>query len=115
MNEVNNNINQSNFQLQCKRCGAINNSQAHVCSNCGRSLLKNVGCLASTIVMFTMAGFNLLLLIILSIILFFIGSSMDNSFLVIFVLLFRVLRVISLIAIVIFLILGIIFYKKTRK
>lgn len=118
MNELNNNVNSSNnenIQIKCEYCGRINYGNTSVCSNCGRSLMKKFGCLVSSIMMFILSGFNLLALLFSAFMLWILGESASNSPLIILVLLFKFIRIVSVIGLIITLILGFVFLKKTKK
>ncbi len=110
-------------EKKCSKCGTINNINCKFCSNCGSDLnaisnnSTNVrpGCLASSIFMFVLFGFNLLLFIICSLLLWFLGPSIKDSFLIILWFLLKFGQVISIVFGIITLVLGIIAAKNTKK
>ena len=106
-------------EIRCNKCGTINNIDCKFCSNCGSDLnavSKDIrpDCLASSIFMFVLSGISIILFIFSTLFIWLLGSSIKNSFLIVFYILFRCVQIISIVFGLITLILGIIAVKKTK-
>jgi hypothetical protein len=110
-------------EKQCSKCGTINNINCKFCSNCGADLnavssnSKNIrpGCFASSIFMFILFGFNVLLFIICTLFLWLLGPSVKESFLIILWFLLKAGQVVSILFGISSLVLGIVAAKNTKK
>lgn len=108
-------------QKKCDKCGCINNINVKYCSNCGNDLSNKsnsnfkIGCLASSVFMFILFGFNAFLYLLNSLLLWLFSSSFEGSFFVIFIILFKFIKIVSVIGAIVTLILGILDLKNSKK